>query len=361
MTLRPQTEGRCFVSLEFEAVSYDYNGEIALDDISFAARPGQITCLLGPSGCGKSTLLRLAAGIIPLQKGEIRLDGDRLAGPDNSPPPEARPVGLVFQEGALFPHLTVARNVEFGLADRSNKRQIAADLLDQVGLSSLARRYPHTLSGGQQQRVAFARALAPAPRVLLLDEPFANVDVVRRRSLREDMRRTLKDRGAIVIFVTHNPEEAVDISDQIIVMEARRILQKGTPEALYDNPVSARVGAFLSDSQIIRGARRQESIETAFGTWPLTAIRRGAALPTSTVDLLIRPGSIEISLGAHDTIIDDVRRIGSAQRISVRARSGDRLHLEADRDASFPLGAAVKITPKPAAILAFAATSLESP
>ncbi|MFN7159750.1 MAG: ABC transporter ATP-binding protein, partial [Erythrobacter cryptus] len=167
------------MSLEFRHIAHAYGPVRALEDITLAAPAGEITCLLGASGCGKSTLLGLAAGLLRVQQGEIWLDGAPLADPRRNPPPEARPVGLVFQDGALFPHMSVAANIAFGLPKA--RRGEVEGWLAQVGLAGLGDRYPHELSGGQQQRAALARAMAPGPRVLLMDEPFASVDIVLRR------------------------------------------------------------------------------------------------------------------------------------------------------------------------------------
>ena len=206
------------MSLIFSHISHSYGTSSILDDISLEARPGEILCLLGPSGCGKTTLLNLAAGISPLQTGNISIDGQDLASDQFSLPPEKRPIGLVFQDGALFPHLSVKKNIEFGIVKHPDKSSITSNLLAQVGLAGLEDRFPHTLSGGQQQRVAVARALAPEPRVLLMDEPFANIDIMLRRRLREDIRQVLKSRNCISIMVTHDPEEAMEISDSLAII-----------------------------------------------------------------------------------------------------------------------------------------------
>ncbi|MEM8935091.1 MAG: ABC transporter ATP-binding protein [Pseudomonadota bacterium] len=344
------------MSLEFVNVQHSYDDEITLKNITLTANPGDITCLLGPSGCGKTTLLRLAAGILEIQKGEIRLDGEILAKPGASPPPEARPVGLIFQEGALFPHMSVARNVSFGIEAHEDKAAIVSDLLQRVGMAEFGARYPHTLSGGQQQRVALARALAPAPRVLLFDEPFASVDVVRRRALREDTRRALKSRDAIAIIVTHDPEESMEIADHIAVMEDGEIIQHGAPEALYDAPASASVGALISESQIIAGRRNGDMIETAFGTWP-AALFRSPLPETAKLDLLMRPDAVQLAPGETASRIIDSRRTGRAQRITVEAPGGTRLIVETSNNEGFEAGQSVQVQPRSQAIIAFPADS----
>ena len=230
------------MGLEFQNIHYNYGSVEALSGISLSVGLGDILCLLGESGCGKSTLLNLTAGNLALQTGEIHLNNEVLASAHLNPPPEQRPVGLVFQEGALFPHLTVAQNIAFGVKNKDSRAKIVEELLHQIGLEGYGGRYPHTLSGGQQQRVAVARALAPEPLILLLDEPFASIDIMLRRSLREEVRQIIKKRNCTSIFVTHDPEEAIETADQIAVMESGVISQLGTAEDLYNNPASLLVG-----------------------------------------------------------------------------------------------------------------------
>lgn len=231
------------MSLEFRHIAHAYGDVTALRDVSFTAPTGEITCLLGSSGCGKSTLLNLAAGLLDVQHGSVLVGGDVLAQAGDNPPPEARPVGLVFQDGALFPHMTIAGNIGFGLP-RGNRGDVDG-WLERVGLSGLGARYPHELSGGQQQRAALARAMAPGPKVLLMDEPFASVDIVLRRRLRRDCRVLLREQGTTTVMVTHDPEEALDVGDRIAVMEEGRIVQFGTPDDLHERPATASVGAIF--------------------------------------------------------------------------------------------------------------------
>lgn len=342
------------MSLEFNDIRHSYDGLTALAGISLTAAPGQITCLLGPSGCGKTTLLRLAAGLLSVQQGEIVLDGTPLASPTLMPPPEARPVGLVFQEGALFPHLNVSRNIGFGVADKADQDKIVADLLGRVGLEGFGSRYPHTLSGGQQQRVALARALAPEPRVLLLDEPFANVDIVLRRELRERTRRLLKNQDAIAVLVTHDPEEAMMIGDTIAVMDAGHIVQVGAPQELFDQPATTSVAMMIGDGQVVHAEQSDGALKTAFGIWPAACIN-GPLPAEKQLDLLVRPDAVHLEPGESACLVEDVRHTGTGQLIFVTAGPSDRLSVLASSDEHFSEGCAVRVVPAPGRVFAFPA------
>lgn len=334
-----------------------------LSDLNLIAERGDITCLLGASGCGKTTLLRLAAGVLNVQHGEIRLDGELLADAHRSPPPEKRPIGLVFQEGALFPHLTIYENISFGIEKQPECTAIVNDLLDKMDLSGFAKRFPHTLSGGQQQRVALARALAPSPRVLLLDEPFANVDIVLRRKLREETRQVLKDQNASAVLVTHDPEEAMQVADRIAVMDGGEITQFGSPSEIYDNPASERIGALFGDGQILTGIQRPDGIETAFGIWQKDAFV--ADLPESqTVKILVRPHALTFDDQLANATIEDTRIMGNDLRIQISASTGARVWIRVDRDQQFDarrhdqtgnVGLKIGIVPKCRTLFAFAA------
>lgn len=302
------------MSLDFKNVTHRYASVEVLRDVALVAAPGEVTCLLGASGSGKTTLLRLAAGLERLQAGEIRLDGEVLCTAGKHPPPEQRPVGLVFQEHVLFAHKTVLDNVAFGLRDMAprKRRTIAAASLDAVGLSAFANRYPETLSGGQQQRVALARALAPAPRVMLLDEPFANVDAQLRRTLREDARDVLRRSGTVAVIVTHDPEEALELADCIAVMDHGRIVQVGTPEAIWGRPADRAVAALFGETQQLPGTVSEAGdVTTAFG--PLGGDRVEAARGEH-VTVLVRPTAVALTKadGRETTsgTVHDVRFLG---------------------------------------------------
>ncbi|SHN51729.1 ABC transporter ATP-binding protein [Erythrobacter sanguineus] len=313
------------MSLEFRHIAHAYGQVRALEDISFTAPTGEITCLLGASGCGKSTLLGLAAGLLRVQQGSILIDGEVLADERRSPPPEARPVGLVFQDGALFPHMTIAANIAFGLP--KGRRGEVTDWLAQVGLAGLGARYPHQLSGGQQQRAALARAMAPGPQVLLMDEPFASVDIVLRRKLRRDCRILLRTRGATTVLVTHDPAEALDIADRIAVMEAGRIVQFATPQELHDAPASAAVGAMFGGAQIVSGTRNEGGFSTAFGAWPVDCAL-GDVPDAVALDLLVHADALDLAEDPDGLRVRDCHVQGKGVRVVLVAADGTEITAE---------------------------------
>ncbi|MGS3140174.1 ABC transporter ATP-binding protein [Aeromonas sanarellii] len=233
--------------LNIEKVSCRYNGRNVLEQLSLTVADNEIVCLLGASGCGKTTLLKAVAGLLPLAEGEIRLGDMLLDGEGQSVPPEARHIGMIFQDYALFPHLTVAQNVGFGLIrlDRGSRQQQVEEALALVNLQGLGERYPHQLSGGQQQRVAIARALVCKPRLMLLDEPFSNIDTQVRMKLILEIRTLLKQQGIGAIFVSHSKEEAFAFADRLALFRAGHIEQAGQPEQLYRRPQNRFVAEFL--------------------------------------------------------------------------------------------------------------------
>jgi iron(III) transport system ATP-binding protein len=281
--------------LQLGEVTRTFGSEAAVDSLSLAVREGEILTLLGPSGCGKTTTLRLLAGLTRPDAGTISVAGETVAGEGRFVPPEERDVGLVFQEFALFPHLTVAENVAFGIEDwPAEKREARVDeLLDLVSLSSYGDHSPDDLSGGQRQRIALARSLAPEPDVLLLDEPFSNLDVALRTEMREEVRRILKAAGVTAVSVTHDQEEALSISDRVAVVHDGRIEQIGRPEAVFEHPESRFVAEFLGQAGFLSGELEEGLIATGVGTLHagmLEGLSReydGAA-----VDVLVRPDDL---------------------------------------------------------------------
>ena len=345
------------MSLEFSHIAHSYSGTRALEDVSFIAPGGEITCLLGASGCGKSTLLNLAAGLLLVQQGRVTLDGETLAEPGVSPPPEARPVGLVFQDAALFPHMTLARNIAFGLPkERHNEIE---GWLARVGLGGLGDRYPHQLSGGQQQRAALARAMAPEPQVLLMDEPFASVDIVLRRRLRRECRMLLRERGTTTILVTHDPDEALDIADRIAVMETGRIVQFGTPQELYDAPAAPSVGAIFGGAQIVRAVLKDGAYESAFGRWDTACVLGTGAREGDKVDLLVQARALRLEPDRDGVPVRDVHPLGARARILLQHPSGAELTAEVPQSAADHIrpGARHRIKPDPDSVRVFARTN----
>lgn len=264
-----------------------------VDDLSVAVAPGQILALLGPSGCGKTTTLRLIAGLETLDEGEISIAGRLVNGRRTHVPTEKRRVGMVFQDYAIFPHLSVQQNVTFGLQNLSKQAawDRAQEMLRFVGLAGFGDRMPHALSGGQQQRVALARALAPAPAVLLMDEPFSNLDASLRVEMRDEVRQLLLKAGITAVFVTHDQEEALFMGDQVAVMNGGRIEQLGTPEEIFHQPQTRFVAEFIGQTDFLPGTVTREGVETALGLLP-----QQPAVATGT--------PVEIALRADDVVLE---------------------------------------------------------
>jgi iron(III) transport system ATP-binding protein len=277
--------------LAFEEVTLDFGSVRALDGVSLTVRPGELVCLLGRSGCGKSTLLRVAAGIELPTEGRVLLDRLVVSGPDAFVPPEQRGVGLMFQDYALFPHLTVLQNVLFGLRALSGADATVAArrALARVGLEDLAADYPHRLSGGEQQRVALARSIAPRPGVLLMDEPFSNLDRRMRDAIRDETVAVLKETGATTVVVTHDPEEAMLIADRIVLMREGRIVQEGAARTIYQRPVDLFAARFFCDLNEIEGRVRGGRVETPVGSFPTLGLEEGSAAV-----LCVRPQGIRL-------------------------------------------------------------------
>lgn len=278
-------------SLRFESVSHSYESLKAVKALSLSVYPGELVCLLGPSGCGKTTALRLAAGLETLQKGQVLLDGEIVADGSQEMPPEARSVGLVFQDYALFPHLTVLENVMFGLRGlpRTERQSRAKTALEQVGMAVMAKAHPHMLSGGQQQRVAVARALAPQPRVMLLDEPFSSLDTALRHQVRDDTLHVLKAHGAATLMVTHDPEEAMFMADRVALMRNGQLVQVGPPSELYNAPVNHFAAAFFGDVNRIPATVHAGNVATPLGDLDAGSLNEG-----TPVEVLVRPEALRL-------------------------------------------------------------------
>ncbi len=279
------------MSLAFEGITQRFGDVTALEDVTLAIAPGEIVALLGESGCGKTTLLRLAAGVERPSAGKVLLEGREVSAPHDFVEPEQRGVGLVFQDYALFPHLTVRENVRFGLRgyDAASADTAALRAIARVGLAELAEAYPHMLSGGEQQRVALARAVAPRPGILLMDEPFSNLDRRLRDVVRDETAALLEESGATSIIVTHDPEDAMRIADRIVLMRAGKIVQIGSAEDLYRRPVSLFAARFFCDFSEIAGTVRRGAVETPMGGFPAPGLSDG----TDAV-ICVRPHAIRL-------------------------------------------------------------------
>jgi iron(III) transport system ATP-binding protein len=276
--------------LEIRNLTRLFDGKAVVDGVSLTIQPGHVTCLLGPSGCGKSTTLRMIAGVEQQDSGSILVDGRMICGPDCYVPPERREIGLMFQDFALFPHLSVGENVAFGLkGPGAEKRSRALSLLNRVGLGHFIDSYPHELSGGEQQRVALARALAPKPRIMLMDEPFSGLDNRLRDGIRDETLDLLKEEGASVLLVTHEPEEAMRMADEIALMRAGQIVQRGAPYNIYNAPADKAAVAFFSDINVLRGKVQGALTDTPFGRFLAPGVPDGAE-----VDIVFRPQHVSI-------------------------------------------------------------------
>lgn len=255
--------------LSVQSVSRRFGGKQALDDVSLTLASGEIICLVGQSGCGKSSLLRLIAGVDAPDAGSIWLNGAEIAGPNAFVEPEDRSIGFMFQDYALFPHLTVAQNIGFGLGklSRADARTRVDAVMARIGVGSMARRYPHTLSGGEQQRVALARALAPQPQLLLMDEPFSNLDRGLSDRVRTETLAILRDLGTAAIIVTHDPEEALAAGDRVALMQDGRIIQAGTGRAIHDQPQTLYAAEFFRPCNRMAGLVAQGAVTTPLGAF----------------------------------------------------------------------------------------------
>ncbi|MFW2587053.1 ABC transporter ATP-binding protein [Sagittula sp. SSi028] len=276
--------------LEIRNLTRQFDGQRVVDDVSLSIEAGQVTCLLGPSGCGKSTTLRMIAGVDIQDTGTIHVDGKLICDTMFRIPPERRSIGLMFQDFALFPHLSVGENVAFGLRRSGpDKRATAQRLLDRVGLLHYIDHFPHHLSGGEQQRVALARALAPQPKIMLMDEPFSGLDNRLRDGIRDETLDLLKEEGTAVLLVTHEPEEAMRMADEIALMRGGRIVQQGAPFNIYNAPVDKGAMAFFSDVNVLSGTVNGALTETPFGQFLAPGVPDGAR-----VDIVFRPQHVGI-------------------------------------------------------------------
>jgi len=346
------------VHLEHVTKRFGADRAPAIDGLSFTVESGRILALLGPSGCGKTTTLRLIAGFETPDQGRIAIAGQTVADADRGihVEPEARGVGVVFQDYALFPHLTIAQNVGFGLerTSRSERRARVAQVLDLVSLTDFAERYPHELSGGQQQRVAVARALAPAPALILLDEPFSNLDADLRAQMRDEVEKILRATGTTAIFVTHDQEEAFTIADQVGVLDQGRLEQVGAPEVIYHNPATPFVAEFVGAADFLPGLVSREGIVTEIGVF---GNLNGRALG-SRVRVMIRPDDVTfVPDAAGEAVIGRRYFRGSENLYCLDLPSGHRVHSSQPSSAAFANGLRVRPEAHVLHVVTFPATS----
>jgi len=330
--------------LSLHGISRRFGSIQALDDICMSVGSGEIVCLVGHSGCGKSTLLRVIAGVEKPDAGRIVLEGVEMSGPGRHVEPEDRMIGFMFQDYALFPHLNATDNILFGLSARlarADARVRCAEVIEQLGIGHLADRFPHMLSGGEQQRVALARALAPQPRILLMDEPFSNLDRGLRDGVRNDTLGVLRKLGTTVVMVTHDPEEALSAGDRVILMHAGGVAQSGTGPELYDRPSSQYVAEFFCSFNKVHAVCLDGFAETPLGRFKAPGIADG-----TSATVLIRPHglSIDVAGAGVECTVQDCTLMGEIEQTRLvvpgipeplrvrsmkrsRLRAGDKVHV----------------------------------
>jgi iron(III) transport system ATP-binding protein len=304
-------------------VTKRFGSVLAVNQVELAVAPGEFLGLLGPSGCGKTTFLRLIAGFEVPDTGTIEIGDVCVVGPKTWVLPERRRVGMVFQDYALFPHMTVAENVAYGVRKWPDQRERVGNALRLVGLDSLRERIPSELSGGQQQRVALARALAPEPDVILMDEPFSNLDVALRARIRDETRDILARAGATVIFVTHDQEEALSLADRVAVMWDGQIAQVGEPEELYCKPVSREVADFVGSANFLYASVADGHAQCALGRFAINGEAHSGEL-----DLMFRPEDITLTVSPDGSSrVMDATFYGHDSTVTVRLETGEHVQV----------------------------------
>jgi len=354
------------IAVRLDRISKSYGDVPALQDISLEVESGSMLALLGPSGCGKTTCLRLISGFERPDTGTIEINGRRVASPSSMVPPEHRRVGLVFQDLALFPHLSARQNIAYGIRRDPDHRVRTDELLELVGLSADADRLPHELSGGMQQRVALARALAPRPDVLLLDEPFSSLDQAMRTQLRAEVRQILREARQSAIFVTHDQGEALTVADRVAVMTRGRVLQVATPEMIYAEPATPYVATFVGVSNLVSAEVMAGTAVTRFGTVHL--IGPAGRQPSGHALCLLRPEHFSVeeapdgAASSDGWQIIDRRFSGSEILLELRAGDGERLWVEAgNRVRRLGLGDRVRVSLRDVETVAFGRTPAVTP
>jgi iron(III) transport system ATP-binding protein len=356
-------------SLTFEGVERRYGAARALKGVSLEIAPGEVVCLLGPSGCGKTTLLRIASGIEKPSRGRVLINGQEVAGPTRFVPPEQRNVGLMFQDFALFPHLTILDNVAFGLRalPRATAEREALALLARVGLEGFGPQYPSILSGGQAQRVALARAMVPRPSVMLMDEPFSGLDVQLRDHLQEETLALLRETRATCMIVTHNPEEAMRLGDRVAVMQGGRVMQIGRAEDLYRHPADLFVARLFSEINEVRYVIQGGGITTPVGRFSMPEDNN--MVDGDEAILCIRQRAIELNTpgkaatqaGALPGRVLRAKFLGDAVQLEVGVQGFDApLKVRVDEAVAPARGAEVAVAISPTSVLVFPAERPEA-
>ncbi|MCD7059192.1 ABC transporter ATP-binding protein [Pelagibacterium xiamenense] len=339
-------------ALSIRSVTRRFGAVTALDNVSFDMAAGEVVCLVGQSGCGKSTLLRVIAGVEDIDAGSVWLDGDMVTGPDVFVEPEDRNVGFMFQDYALFPHLSARQNILFGLRPLGRKAagERADEVLSRLKIDGLADRYPHMLSGGEQQRVALARALAPQPHVLLMDEPFSNLDRRLRDAVRQETSSVLRALGTTAIIVTHDPEEALSLGDKVVLMHKGKVIETGTGDAIYSYPQTAYAAEFFSRVNRIPARRSGDWLDSPLGRFPAPC---GSSGP---VYLYVRPQAVKLNgsgIAARVTsrvLLGEIEEVG----LSVDGMS-EPLVMRTSARSGLDVGHTVQVSIEPDDVLVFSA------
>ncbi|MHC4684775.1 MAG: ABC transporter ATP-binding protein [Planctomycetota bacterium] len=354
-----ESESNTYPRVSLRGISKAFDGIPVIQDLSFEVSQGEILALLGPSGCGKTTTLRLTAGFERPDRGEISIQGRLVASPDFTLPPEQRSMGMVFQDYALFPHMTVAANIVYGLRDLEQWRQerVLTGMLELVGMEGYGGYYPYQLSGGQQQRVAVARALAPCPAALLLDEPFSNLDADMRSQMRLEVLSILRQAMTTAILVTHDQGEAFTLADRVGVLNQGRLEQLDIPEAIYHRPQTAFVARFVGQADFLRAEVKQGHVVTELGSFTTNE-----PLPGTRLNVMIRPDDIDfIPDDQAKTVIVGREFRGSENIYSIRLESGQVIRSSQPSTAIYPLKQSVQVRANLDHVVIFPADEVDEP
>ena len=335
--------------LDIKQLSHSFGDKEALNNLNFSIENNSIISVLGPSGCGKTTLIRLIAGLEQIQKGEIFLEKSLVANKNLNVPPEKRPISYVFQDFALFPHMTVLENVSFAAGSKSNKKQLIDQVIHLAKVENFLEKYPHSLSGGEQQRVALARSIAVQPKLLLLDEPFSDLDINLKREIIDDTLHLINSLESSAIVVTHNAEEAMFLSDAILVMEKGKLIQIGTPHDIYFKPSNLYVASLFGETNIF-----QSKVEDNTCLTPLGRIKTSNLSNNQDVDVVVRPEAIKLNLekspllNPNSGVVVDSKFLGNSAIIhmTVNDEKNNKHHIHSKVMGNFlpPAASSVSVT-----------------